>query len=149
MKVSPKELDKILKLLFEHTTLSTEVIEFKLRWPVDKSITAYMILRHDDLIDDFGIEEEPRPYVLKIKGKGVKFYNDGGYTTLYRKQWAEINPVKDRLRTASIGAGFSLLVGIILWLLANQKQHQVDQQQNRLIDSLTNSIANFEKNRRD
>jgi hypothetical protein len=63
--------------------------------------------------------------------------------------WGETHPVADRIRTAAIGSGFSLLVGIVLWLLASQKQLQVENQQNKRLDSLTYLIKMIQVNQKD
>jgi hypothetical protein len=61
------------------------------------------------------------------------------------RTWPEKNPVLDRVRTGAITAAFSLLVGLFLWLLSNQKQAREDNQQDKRLNSLSDSIANLQR----
>lgn len=59
--------------------------------------------------------------------------------------WAELHPIKDRFRTGAITALFSLIVGAILWLLANQKQVQENTQLHKRIDTLKTKVDSLTK----
>lgn len=76
------------------------------------------------------------------------FLDQGGFVTLLNKEkqkWADAHPLADKFRTGAITALFSLIVGIALWLLANQKQIQVNTQQEKRMNSLSDSIRNLQE----
>jgi hypothetical protein len=77
----------------------------------------------------YEVVRENFPVYLDIKALPVK-----------EKTWGETHPIKYEVLKALITAVFSLLVGYILYLLANQKQDQLDNQQTLRIQQISDSI---------
>lgn len=63
--------------------------------------------------------------------------------------WEEKHPTLDRFRTGGITAVFSLLVGILLFLLTRSCQTPKDTQQDKRLDSLDSLITNLQKHIKD
>ena len=110
------------------------------------------------IINDMAYFDAPQPFIWDVAHKmertgeyAIDTYSIPHYLyvkplPLKKKTWAEEHPILHDIRTAGIGAGFSLLVGIILWLIANQKQDRLEEIQNKRIDTLSDSIKMIQKN---
>ncbi len=112
---------------------------------------------HAEQILKESLDGKPIPYSIKSKLEGSivsnrkyksrkhpNFVNDFEIilNADYKEStWVERNPFWDRVRTGSISAIFSLIVGIGLYLLTMQKHNQREIQQNKQIQTLSDSIT--------
>ena len=112
----------------------------RFRWVIETKLEIIDCIYSSDLLEIYYSLLETGRY----NGQLIK-YNGRSDILMWRKSWQERNPVWDRFRTASISALFSLSVGLILWLLANQKQSRAEFQQDLRIDNLSDSVAKIQK----
>lgn len=106
---------------------------------IEGSIPNGLIIYEEDIRIIIAPLRKSKKYISENRGNETYLLLNPDY------KWSDAHPVMAIFRTAAVGAAFSLLVGYLLWLLSSQKQARVDEQQDKRLNSLSDSITILQK----
>jgi DNA-binding HxlR family transcriptional regulator len=146
-----EELNQILHLFFDEQR-PHEYGKLKTYWNIERRLDQ---LEKDGLIIRTGdIGKDDTRYVLSRKGERlrIKATSKGygqGYSIYHRSRWfqnwAEKNPIGDRMTTAAISFLFSIAASLILLQAQKTGQQKMDDIQNKKIQNLEDSLKSLRK----